>query len=139
VRLSDHFDVQEFECMDGTPVPPELIVNARALCALVLEPLRRAWAGPIIVVSGYRTPAWNQGVHGAAASTHLTAEGADVRPVHRGGVRNLHAMALDLRLRGELPDLGGLGLYPGWVHLDIRKAPDGHLRRWTGKGVGSEP
>ena len=31
---------------------------------------------------------------------------------------------------GKLPELGGVGLYDWGVHIDIAKAPDGHLRRW---------
>ncbi len=50
----------------------------RALCQHVLEPLRRRF-GPIVISSGYRSPAVNRLISGAAtASQHTKGEAADL-------------------------------------------------------------
>ena len=39
----------------------------------------------------------------------------------------------------ELECVGGVGLYPAWLHVDIRpRGEHGHIYRWTGKEFGSE-
>lgn len=137
MRLSAHFVREEFDCHDGVGVPDNLLPNLHRLVLEVLQPLRDAWRQPLQVVSGYRSPAWNERVGGAKNSTHLTAEGADIRPLDPRDVPMLLATVNDLRTAGLLQRLGGLGIYRGWLHLDARQV--GHLRRWVGQGVGSEP
>lgn len=139
MRITANFDSDSFACHDGTPVPPEFMPNLTDLVLYVLQPLRDVWGGPLIEISGYRTPDWNRRVRGAASSTHLDASGADVRPVRLRDVAQLHTLVLARYEQGRLSRLGGLGLYPGWIHVDTRKAADGHLRRWGGSGMGSEP
>jgi len=119
-------------------VPLELVANATRLCRGVLQPLRDAWRAPIIVVSGYRTADWNRRVGGAQRSTHLDASGADVRPVEPHMMLKFVQELENLIASLELPALGGIGVYSGWVHLDTRQAADRHLRRWSGRGQGSE-
>jgi uncharacterized protein YcbK (DUF882 family) len=111
------------------------VPNVQRLVVGVLQPVRDRIGRTLSIISGYRTPGWNSG-RGVSGSTHLEAAGADIRA---GDPAWLHDLILRLYFEDELPGLGGLGRYPGWVHVDIRKAPDGHLRRWTGGGVGSEP
>lgn len=137
--LSRHFSLLELACHSGAPVPPAYYGNAVALASTLLQLLRDEWREPLIIVSGYRSPYWNERVNGAKNSTHLTCEGADIRPVHLSDVARLHSTALAMRNQAVLPGLGGLGEYPNWVHVDLRRATDGHLRRWKGVGMGSEP
>lgn len=137
MRLSAYFDSSEFDCHDGTDVPDELMGNLIRL-GETLTHIRLAAGVPLAVISGYRTKAWNDRVGGAAGSAHLTAEAADVRPGRGMSPDELHTLILAHHKQGRLPLIGGLGLYKTWVHVDVRKAADGHLRRWTGKGVGSE-
>jgi uncharacterized protein YcbK (DUF882 family) len=137
VKISPSFDLQEFECHNGDDVPPELIPNVTNLCVGVLQRLRDKW-GALIIISGYRSPAYNARIGGAKASTHMTAQGADIRPMKIGDVNELAETVLAMHAAGELPALGGLGIYRNWIHVDTKKAADGHLRRWNGKGVGSE-
>lgn len=137
MRLSPYFHLDEFECHDGTGVPDHLLGNCQRL-ADTLTPIRLAAGVPLAIISGYRTKAWNDRVGGADDSAHMTAEAADVRPGRGMTPAELHDMILAHYKSGKLPILGGLGLYRSWVHVDVRKSADGHLRRWTGKGVGSE-
>lgn len=137
MRLSPFFGSDEFSCHDGTEVPQEHWENLLKLAKTVTI-IRRIASVPLAVISGYRTPAWNTRVGGAKDSTHLTAEGGDFQPGLGMTVPELHSLVLRLHREGQLPDLGGLGLYKSWCHIDVRQAADGHLRRWTGSGVGSE-
>lgn len=138
MRLTPNFQLWEFACHDrnATPVPAHLHGNLYNLCRL-LEIIRAVGGGhSLSIISGWRSPEHNRAVRGAHDSAHLTAEAADIRC---GLPADLHKMILTAHKAGELPALGGVGIYPGWVHVDIRKAFDGHLRRWTGTGTGSEP
>lgn len=137
-RISAHFSLSEFNCHSGEPVPRDLAPNVEHLVLTVLEPLRGMW-GPIAVISGWRSRAWNTRVGGADDSTHVTGMGADVRPLRPADLDEFVLLVEQQIAAKALPMLGGLGKYPGWVHLDIRKMADGHLRRWVGKGMGSEP
>lgn len=154
-QLSAHFAEPEFDCRSGDPVPRELLPNLRRLVVTVLEPLRVRWGSALIVLSGYRSPAYNEGLRlvsderarraglhaGGVAmhSRHLTAEAADIRPVRREDIPALAATVEAMLVAGELPELGGLGKYPGWLHVDVRPRAGGQVVRWLGAGVGSEP
>ena len=92
IRLSEHFMLSEFtrsstaerlgldNSLDASnPLDQDVINNLRNLCEQVLEPLR-AYAGqPIMIASGYRSPALNKAVRGSPQSQHLTGEAADIR------------------------------------------------------------
>ena len=98
IQLSEHFKLSEFtrsatataRKIDNTP-SQEVISNLKALCQNVLEPLRayanesspskgdKRGAVPIIIGSGYRSPALNKAVGGVKNSQHMTGEAADIR------------------------------------------------------------
>jgi len=137
LNLSANFHLAEFDCHSGTKVPDQYRQNLVHLVQNVLQPIRDEWMAPLIVVSGYRTPDWNQRVGGVPRSTHLTVEGADIRPIHMRDVARFHQLVVGMHTRGVLSALGGIGEYPHWVHIDSRQI--GHLRRWAGRGMGSEP
>ena len=125
MKLTEHFDLTEFSCHDGSQVPQLLIANARRL-AENLEVLRAELALPIHVMSGYRTEAYNRKCGGAKASKHLTAEAADVQV---GGIKpsTVHAVILRLIGEGKMHD-GGVGSYIGFTHYDVRVGG----KRWVG-------
>lgn len=83
--LTPHFKLSEFiksstataRKIDNTP-SQEVISNLQALCQNVLEPLRVHFNCPIIIGSGYRSPALNKAVGGVANSQHMTGEAADI-------------------------------------------------------------
>lgn len=85
IQLSKHFKLSEFtksstasaRKIDNTP-SLDVISNLQALCIHVLEPLREYFNCPIIIGSGYRSPALNKAVGGAANSQHMTGEAADI-------------------------------------------------------------
>lgn len=139
-----YFQVSEFACKDGTPYPERFIpLRLVPLVTRVLDPIREAWAGPLTVVSGYRTLSHNEAVGGAKASWHMEGMAADVMPAKQNEplsvtVSRLWSMVRNMWSSGQLPELGGLGVYPGWIHVDIARPSDGHLRSWSGRGIGSE-
>jgi uncharacterized protein YcbK (DUF882 family) len=141
-----HFTPADFACRDKDRTPyPEEWADRWALIVDLCDAIRDLWGGPLIVQSGYRTPAHNaeliiadagKGAHGVASSSqHVEGNAADLR-TSRGAfdVPHLYRVVITAYEDGKLSGLGGLGLYPvsGWVHVDVFKAPDGHLRRWTG-------
>lgn len=86
MKLSSNFQLSEFTRsataerlhIDNTPTP-EAIVNLRALCIDVLQPLRDHAHIPIVITSGYRCRQLNAAVGGVARSQHLVGEAADIR------------------------------------------------------------
>lgn len=146
-----YFKASEFACHDGTPYP-ETWVDRWLRLVTLWDMVRELWGGPIIIVSGYRTPAHNDalikadamnGSHGVASgSYHLTGDAGDGRTKQGApDVPHLKRVVLnayddDRVINGHRirEFLGGIGDYPvsGWIHLDTHIAPDGHLRRWRG-------
>lgn len=142
--VTPHFAWEDFRCHDGTPVPVALWPNVRRLCN-TLEAVRARFGAPLVVTCGYRTPAYNAGLRkagkGAAEySQHMTGKAADVRPVEHADLARLKQVVEAMLHQGEAPDIGGFGEYHGWVHVDVRdKGAEGHVARWFGDGVASEP
>ncbi len=137
------FKVREFDCKSPAPYPTAWIPLRLTKLVGVLDAVREKWGSPLIVVSGYRTIHYNRMIGGALHSQHSEGRAADVRPSPEfdlpGRCRALHALVKRMWDAGELPDLGGLGVYPGWIHCDVRdRVPIGHLAEWTGSGIGSE-
>ncbi|HRN80165.1 MAG TPA: D-Ala-D-Ala carboxypeptidase family metallohydrolase [Ferruginibacter sp.] len=118
MRLTKNFYRQEFDCKDGTPVPQHLLPNVRAI-AENLQVLRDHINLPIIVNSGYRTIAYNRSVGGAPNSQHLTANAADIR-IKGIAPKKLAETIEKLISEGKLK-FKGLGIYPTFVHVDLRK------------------
>ena len=68
------------EKIDNTP-SQAVVDKLTALIENVLDPLREAWGAPIIVTSGYRSPALNRAVKGVPTSQHVLGEAADIHTV----------------------------------------------------------
>lgn len=109
-RYSDHFTKKELACKCcGEPGPIDMaLIEA-------LEVLRRLAGCPLIVTSGYRCQKHNSEVGGAKDSQHTKGTAADIKAL---GVTPLELFAL----AAQIPAIKGIGLYKGWVHIDVRKA-----------------
>lgn len=145
LTASPHFTADEFACHDGTPYPAAWIDSRlRPLCA-VLEAIREACEGrPIRIVSGYRSPAYNAArarasVGVAKDSQHIHGRAADIA-VDGMAPSDVWRVLMQLSASGKVPQLGGAGVYRGWVHVDVReRAEDGHMARWLGDGLTAFP
>lgn len=123
-QLTAHFRVEEFNCKDGTHVPKVAIPALDRLATRYLEPLRKKF-GPCQVMSGYRHRAYNRRIGGARFSQHIyddspSSVAADLI-FARGTPRQWAALVDKL-------GAGGVGTYPGFVHVDNRPG----RARWTG-------
>ena len=128
-----HFTFGEFEKsataykhgIDNT-APEEARRNIAALVDNVLDPLRQAWGGPILVSSGYRCPKLNALVGGAKNSQHMTGCAADLRVVRNGAVdtvanRRLFQLIRSLHLPfDQLIDERDFS----WIHVSHRRDGD---------------
>lgn len=121
---SAHLSWEELACKDGTPYPAQWRTSRAALLARAFEALRRTIGQPLIVLSGYRTPEWNRRVGGAPQSQHVQGRALDLRPPSGWTVLEFAAVARDIE------DVQGIGLYPTFLHLDVRPGP--RLVVWHG-------
>ncbi len=138
MRITPNFYLDEFVSHDGDEYPAPWITERLVPLCETLQALRDFVGAPVSIISGYRSPAWNARIGGAGHSQHVEGRAADVRVA---GVTpaEVHGIVLALHKGGKMPHLGGLGVYTGWCHLDVRPPkPDGTLAMWTGKGVGSD-
>ncbi len=158
MKVTEHFDSIEWTSHYGIPYPVDrvdmeedrggtwLVRRLRPLCE-TLEVIRYAAGDQPIALTphgGYRTEADQAGiiaahpedaqaclVAGAKTSQHPKGRAADIQ---HGSLtaRELHALILSLYRHDRLPYLGGLGLYPTFVHCDVRKRDTGGLAQWGG-------
>ena len=70
-------DTAAARSIDNAP-SHDVIRRLNALMDECLDPVRELWGKPIGVNSGYRLPALNAAVGGAAASQHMKGEAADI-------------------------------------------------------------
>lgn len=138
MNITDHFDSNEFSQHDGEPYPDQWIDSRlRPLCAM-LEELRGEIGLPIAVVSGYRSEAYNRELYASAGkpatdSQHTYGRAADIKIVGMSGP-DICDVVERMLSEGRLALLGGRGVYPSFVHLDIRPRNGDHIARWDETG-----
>lgn len=122
-----HFSSEELMCKCGCGgyVPNYVLIQ-------LLEKIRDLVDAPVTVLSGYRCPKHNAEIKNAASgSKHTLGMAADIKQFKVSNA-TFHTMIRRAWQNGELPELGGLGLYETFVHVDVFHASDGHLREWRG-------
>lgn len=134
MKLSKYFTLEEF-CKSQTAIrkginnfPPEeyadeLIGNMRALAVNVLDPIRENYAKPLILSSGYRSPALNRAVGGSSKSQHCWGEAADTEVSGTGNptlarwiINNLEFDQIILEFYNPAE-----GPNSGWVHVSYTR------------------
>ena len=128
MNLTNDFTLKEFECNDGTEVPEKYIENVKEL-ARNLQVLREEIGLPISINSSYRHPEYNKRIGGAKFSQHLTASASDI-VVRDMTPKKVAKTILKLIKSGKMKE-GGVGLYNGFVHYDIR----GTKARWDNSSL----
>lgn len=101
----------------NTNPPRELWPNI-APTARVLDLLRGRLDAPIRTLSAYRSPAYNRAIGGARQSQHMRFSAVDF--VAQGNSTPLDWAATLRGMRDEGLFLGGIGVYPTFVHIDTR-------------------
>jgi len=120
----------ELACKDGTPYPaPWRTTRARDLAA-AFEAVRDAVGLPLVVLSGYRTSAHNRAIGGARASQHVEGRALDLLPPRGWTVTQLAAVV------AGVPAVRGIGVYPTFVHMDVR--PSTRRAVWRGGRVDAD-
>ena len=144
-RLSPHFTLAELTKtsvrMENVPNEAQ-VENLKRLCRW-LERLRRRWNDlyaddggvgmeePLIVNSGYRSPAVNKAVGGAPTSNHLTGCAVDIRVAGLEQLLRYAVILLDISDESKedfdelLLERNKAGRY--WLHFAVR--PSGNRRR----------
>lgn len=125
MQLTKNFNLKEFYCKDGTPVPSHLHANVREL-AEQLQVIRDYIGKPILITSGYRTPSYNKQVKGTPRSLHLKGKAADII-VPGMTPSEVHSIVQALIKHKKILQ-GGLACYSKFVHYDCR----GYIARWPG-------
>ena len=125
--IAQNFHEDEFFCPDGTVVPEDCFPQLSALAGN-LQALRDHLGVPVIVVSGYRNEQYNTSIGGDKDSCHHTAAAADIS-VPDYSVDDL-AQIIDILIKDGRTVEGGVGIYPEYVHYDIR----GERVRWDARG-----
>lgn len=131
MQLSAHFSLAEMTVsatgarlgLDNTPPPAVLAVLRRT--AERMEAVRAILGDkPILVTSGYRSPAVNRAVRGSATSAHMSGHAVDFICPRFGSPK-----AVAERLAIELTDFDQLILEFGeWVHLGFGPGQRAQLR-----------
>jgi len=153
VLVSQHYRFQDFTCHLFAPYPHYMALSPALLLKLELLTLKLKQLGisepRLTILSGFRTPWYNQTVSGALWSRHIYGDAADIildiSPQdglmddlnHDGRIDFQDAMVL-ARLIEEIEEetglLGGLGVYDRgknekdspYIHMDAR----GFKARW---------
>lgn len=117
LKVSNNFRVREFACQDGS----DPVFIDRALVN-ILQQIRDHFKMPVYINSGYRTPEHNERVGGAEYSQHLYGKAADI------SVKNVEPGHVAEFIETIMPNMGGVGVYYDFVHVDIRN----EKARWVG-------
>ncbi len=125
MKLTKNFSLNEFDCRDGSVMPPDVFSNVVKL-AKELQVLRDFIGKSITINSGYRSPDYNRSIGGASRSQHLLGKAADIR-VDGISPRELRGIIEELIKDGRLK-FGGIGAYTNFTHVDIRDKK----ARWNG-------
>ncbi|OYX62519.1 MAG: hypothetical protein B7Y88_14235 [Sphingomonadales bacterium 32-64-17] len=127
MNLSPHFELSEFTSsqtalrrgIDNTP-NLKARMALQLLCVKVLEPVREHFRRPVVISSGYRSPALNRAIGGSTKSQHSKGEAADFEipgvanfDVAQWMMRNLNydQLILEFYTPGD-PN-------SGWIHVSF--------------------
>ena len=134
VTMKNYFTIQELIVsdtakkfnIDNTP-SAEVKLHLKELIEKLLNPIREAWGGPIIISSGYRCPKLNSRVGGSSTSAHLTGYAADLIPGNGQRAKFISFVQNYLRTH-SLPFDQCINEYNRWCHVGL-KSVYGRQRR----------
>lgn len=105
-------------------LPPKALWHNLARTLEVADEIRHRLGTPLsYITSAYRSPAYNRQCGGASRSFHTRNNALDL--VYQSGSDAARDIALELREEGFFR--GGIGHYPGFLHIDTR----GYSATWS--------
>jgi len=123
MKLTKNFSLEEFECKCGCKMPEFVKKNVTEL-AENLQVLRNL-VGRLDLTNAYRCKRHNADVGGSTNSQHLVGKAADVKS--KTIKPKEMAQIVDDLMKNESFELGGVGIYNTFTHVDIR----GTRARWS--------
>ena len=121
--ITKNFTWDEFQSNDGAVMPNDVAENIKEL-AKNLQVIRDHVKQSIKINSAYRSPEWNKKVGGVSDSQHVKCKASDI--VISGLTPTQVVKILEELIASGKIKQGGIGLYPNFVHYDIR----GTKARW---------
>jgi uncharacterized protein YcbK (DUF882 family) len=123
MKLTNNFNLSEFQCKCGCKMPADVEENIKEL-ADNLQVLRDV-IGRIDLTNAYRCEEHNADVGGATDSQHIKGKAADIK----SSTLNPSEIAsiVDDLMKIEWFKIGGIGIYNTFTHVDIR----GVRARWS--------
>ena len=124
MSISKHFTLNELMKsqtalrlgLDNTPDHDALEALA-ALCENVLEPVREHYGLPVIVSSGYRSPAVNKAIGSKSTSQHTKGEAADIEIPGIDNLELYYWIAVNADFDQAILEYYTGEASSGWVHV----------------------
>ena len=123
MQVTKNFNLNEFNSKCGRQMPENIKKNIIEIIHN-LQVIRDEVKVPISITSGYRSPEHNAKVKGAKDSQHVKGTAVDFK-VQGLTPKQVSPIVERLIKEGKIKQ-GGIGIYPSWVHYDIR----GVKARW---------
>lgn len=123
MQVTKNFNLNEFNSKCGRPMPENIKKNIIEMIHN-LQVIRDEVKVPISITSGYRSPEHNAKVKGAKDSQHVKGTAVDFKV--QGLKPKEVALIVERLIKDGKIKQGGIGIYPSWVHYDIR----GVKARW---------
>ena len=122
LKLTDNFKVKEFACKDGSD---KVLIDIDGV--KFLQKMRNCTGQPITIVSGYRTPTYNEQVGGAKNSQHCKGTAFDIKG--KSNIELLKAI-IELSMYDYYKGIYSIGIYPDYIHLDTRTLHNENRAFW---------
>tara|TARA_R110001592_G_scaffold163554_2_gene397478 strand:+ start:1791 stop:2162 length:372 start_codon:yes stop_codon:yes gene_type:complete len=117
MKVTNNFNISEFESKDGSIMPKNVLENIFKL-AKELQILRDYTDLPITINSGYRSEEHNKLIGGSPRSQHVLGKAADI--VIKGMTPKETCALIEFLIDNEILNIKGLGNYDTFTHIDIR-------------------
>ena len=124
MKLTENFDLREFNCKCGCGMPQDVLNNVRSV-ATQLQKVREWVGSPIKINSAYRCINHNRSIGSKDSSQHVLGKAVDI-VVSGYSPDEVYSIIDNLNnnpLSTLCVEFNGLGRYNTFTHADIRDTP----------------